>query len=162
MHPLAHPSGEIYRLHRRLLLNCLDGMDDATATRPLAPATNHAAFLALHLIEVRHWLLGNLLGRETTNPFAELSGGAQGIDDIPRFPTVKELNAAWEEVSDHLEGALEELGEEQLEAPVEPSFPVADGSLAGALAFLAQHEAYHVGQLALLRKGLGLGAMSYE
>ena len=39
---------------------------------------------------------------------------------------------------------------------------LSDTTFAGAITFLAQHESYHVGQLALLRKGLGLGPMSYE
>jgi hypothetical protein len=39
---------------------------------------------------------------------------------------------------------------------------VGDRTLLGALAFLAQHESYHVGQLALLRKYAGLPAMRYR
>jgi len=30
------------------------------------------------------------------------------------------------------------------------------------LTFLTQHDSYHVGQLALLRRYMGLSAMSYE
>jgi uncharacterized damage-inducible protein DinB len=41
------------------------------------------------------------------------------------------------------------------------ALPGADGTVLGALAFLAQHESYHVGQVALLRRQLGLPAMSY-
>jgi uncharacterized damage-inducible protein DinB len=38
---------------------------------------------------------------------------------------------------------------------------VSDGSVLGAVAFLAQHESYHMGQLGLLRKALGYPPMSY-
>jgi len=41
-------------------------------------------------------------------------------------------------------------------------FPVADPTRLGTLAFLAQHDTYHIGQLALLRRFVGLKAMSYR
>jgi membrane associated rhomboid family serine protease len=36
------------------------------------------------------------------------------------------------------------------------------GGILGGLFFLVQHESYHIGQMAILRKGLGYNAMSYE
>ena len=39
---------------------------------------------------------------------------------------------------------------------------VDDKTMLGLLAFLAQHDSYHVGQMAILRKAVGLQAMSYN
>ncbi len=50
-------------------------------------------------------------------------------------------------------------GELGRESPQE--FPVNDGSLLAGIAFLLAHEAFHIGQLAFLRKYVGLGPMSY-
>lgn len=160
MLPTLQASAEIYRLNQRLLLNCLDGMDDAAAQRRLAPDTNHAAFLALHLVDARCFLL-KMLGQEMEHPFGDEYEQAKGIDDIERFPTIEELRAAWKQVGGRLRSALESATEERLAAEPPFSFPVEDGTVAGGVIFLAQHETYHIGQLALLRKGLGLGPMSY-
>ncbi len=160
MHPLVRPVHEIFQLNERLVTNCLDGMDDETAQKRFAPSTNNAAFLALHLVDARHYVLG-LLGVESEHPFGSEYDEARGVDDVERFPTVAELRDAWQTVAGKLASALEEAAEEQLTADAPVGFPVADKSLAGGLAFLAQHESYHVGQLALLRKAHGLGAMSY-
>jgi uncharacterized damage-inducible protein DinB len=40
--------------------------------------------------------------------------------------------------------------------------PVADPSVLGALTFLLQHESYHVGQLAMLKKHLTGKPMKYS
>ncbi len=160
MLPNLLASAETCRLNDRLLLACLDGMDDAAAQKVLAPATNHAAFLALHLVDARCFLL-RMLGDEVEHPFGDEYDDAKVIDDIERFPTVDELRAAWQETGPRLASALEGMTGKRLAARPAFKFPVADPTLAGAVTFLAQHESYHVGQLALLRKGLGLGPMSY-
>ena len=158
---ILRASADTCKLNHRLLLACLDGMDDAAAQKVLAPGTNHAAFLTLHLVDARCFLL-KLLGEEIEHPFGDEYEDAKGIDDIERFPSVGELRAAWKQTGPLLRKALENMTEERLAAEPPFKFPVADRTCAGAVTFLAQHESYHVGQLALLRKGLGLGPMSYD
>ena len=80
----------IFRLNDRLFHNCLDALDDNAACVRPNDQTNSIAFVALHLVESRHF-------------------------------------------------AAKVLG----------------------IAFLAQHESYHAGQLALLRKYVGAPAMAY-
>ena len=41
-------------------------------------------------------------------------------------------------------------------------FPGVPATLLGAIAFLVQHESYHIGQLAFVRKYLGRPSMSYR
>ncbi len=160
MLPILQPSAETCRLNHRLLLACIDGMDDDTAQRVLVPNTNHAAFLVLHLVDARCFLL-KMLGEENEHPFGDAYKDAKSIDDIERFPTLDELRAAWKQTGRWMKNAFETVTEEQLAAEPPFAMPVADTTCAGAVTFLAQHESYHVGQLALLRKGLGLGPMSY-
>jgi len=159
MDPSLRAAACVFRLNHRLVLNCLDGMDDAVAQRRLTDGTSHAAFLVAHLAGARHFLLG-LLGVETEDPFPELAE-ARSIEDVERFPTVDELRAAWRDLGERLDAAWGELDEERLARDSPQEFPVEDGSLLGGIAFLAQHESYHLGQLAMLRKAHGLGPMSY-
>lgn len=160
MHPALKPLASLYRLNHRLVLNCLDGMDDATAQRRLTDDTSHAAFLMVHLTGARHFLL-RLLGEEIEDPFPELAA-ARSIEDIEHFPEVEELRSAWQQMNERLEQTFEGLDEARLTQRSPQEFPVDDASLLGGIAFLAQHESYHLGQVAMLRKAHGLGAMSYD
>lgn len=160
MHPVAAPLAAALRMHTRLYLNCLDGVDDEEAGRRPGERTNSLAFLALHLVDSRHFA-ARLLGVEAANPFAALLEGVSGIDGLARLPALAEIREAWGEVSAALEARLGTLTAEELGAPSPQRFPLDDPSLAGALAFLVTHDAYHVGQMALLRKYLGHAPMRY-
>ena len=161
MDPRATPLHAILRLNSRLLLNCFEGMDETTARQRPNARTNSAAFLACHLIDSRHYLL-SLLGRLGENPVARFVGSARSIDDVGALPPLADVRAAWRSVSTTLEACLAELSDAELTAPSPQRFPVEDRSLLGAVAFLLQHESYHVGQLALIRKYFGLPAMSWR
>jgi hypothetical protein len=151
----------ILALDTRLFRNCLDGVDDERARRRVGDATNSIAFVAGHLVESRHALAGGL-GVPGDSAVADLLRDARGIADLPELPTVAELLLEWDAVSGRLKHAVEAMDAAALDAPSPQRFPVADESWLGALAFLAQHEAYHIGQLALLRKHAGLPAMRYR
>jgi uncharacterized damage-inducible protein DinB len=48
-----------------------------------------------------------------------------------------------------------------LEEPNVHRFPLEDTSRLGLIAFLAQHDAYHLGQIGFIRRQLGKPPMSY-
>jgi uncharacterized damage-inducible protein DinB len=164
MEPRVTPLHAALELNTRLFLNCLDRVSDETArTRP-DENTNSIAYIALHMHDARHYL-AKYLGNEEPNPFKEITESAQGIDDITVYPSLAETRTAWMEISLVLERCLTELTEEQIDRqspPDAPAFPVDDKSILGGIAFLLQHEAFHIGQMALLRKQLGHPAMSWE
>lgn len=150
----------VARLNRRLLRNCLDGTEAVLWTRPL-DGVNALGFLALHLVDCRHFALG-LLGAPRTNPFAAAVEGVTSMADLRERPGLEALVAAWEEVSPALEAALEGVGAERLAAPVAQRFPLGEPTLGGALEFLLHHESYHVGQMAFVRRCFELPAMRYD
>jgi uncharacterized damage-inducible protein DinB len=160
MHPAVTPLATILRLNTELLLNCLVGLDDATATRRVTPATNSIAFLVAHLTDSRHFL-ASLIGAPLANPLADALAGARSLDDVARLPALAVLAEAWERVAAHLAVQVERLDTPALAAATPQRFPGGDGTVLGALAFLVQHDTYHLGQLALLRRQLGYPAMSY-
>jgi uncharacterized damage-inducible protein DinB len=154
------PVAEIYALDTTLLANCFTGVSDAQAATRVLVGTNSMAFVAAHVIDARFYA-ATLLGRTVPNPLEATLGAVERIEDVTSMPPAAELLEMWTSISNVLAGALESASAERLEAPSPRRFPVRDGSVLGALTFLAQHESYHVGQLALLRKALGHSPMSY-
>lgn len=159
MHPSVTPLAAQLRLQTQLLLNCLEGLDPAQAARRVTPTTNNVAFLTTHLLESRHFL-AETLGAPRPSPLPPAIANARSLDTAGPLPALEQLRAWWEAVSAHLAVAIERLDTAQLAAPG-PPLPGADGTRLGAAAFLVHHEAYHLGQLALLRRQLGGPPMSY-
>jgi hypothetical protein len=160
MHPAVTPLAAILRLNTELLLNCLVGLDDATANRRVTPGTNNILFLMAHLTDSRHYL-ATLIGAPLPNPLAELLAGARSLDDLATLPTLATLIEGWERIAAHLAVQIERLDTPALAGSTPARIPGGDGTVLGALAFLVQHDSYHLGQLALLRRQLGYPAMSY-
>lgn len=160
MDPSLRPLVAILEVNTRLFRNCLRDVDDQRALARIDGHTNHLAFLACHLVGARAYLAG-ALGGNGSDPFAELTGDARTIDEVPRFPPVAELLDAWALVTARLMDRVTRLGPVELQSRAPATFPVDDPTVLGMLAFLMQHDAYHVGQMALLRKHLGFGAMEY-
>ena len=161
MHPVAAPLAAGFRLHTRLFLNCLAGVDnDAAGTRP-NERTNSISFIALHLVDVRHYTVRYAGGSPRPHRFADLLAEVQSIEALATYPPLSEIRNAWIAASADLYLALEAIDEDALKSASPQRLPVEDGSVAGGLAFLLTHEGYHTGQMALLRKYLGRPAMAY-
>ena len=148
--PRVVPLHATLRLNTRLLLNCLDGLDDAVGI----------GFIAAHLVDARH-LLARVIGLDAAPPYGGALETARGIDDVAVVPRLSDTRRGWREISVRVEGALLHLGSDALDAPAPQRYPIDDRSVLGAIAFLVQHDGYHIGQLALIRKFLGAPAMRY-
>ena len=68
----------------------------------------------------------------------------------------------WERISAHVAVHIERLDTAQLAQSSSQKLPGSDGTLLGALAFLAQHESYHLGQIGILRRQRGCSPMQYR
>jgi uncharacterized damage-inducible protein DinB len=160
MDPRVAPLAAIFELNTDLLLNCLDGLSQPEAQHRLDGGGNSIIFLAAHLADTRHFLLGRL-GHPLTNPLSRYLADAQSIEDIGEWPALDEVRRAWLAVSAHLSEVLELLDAESIEKPGAHRFPIPDSTPLGMLAFLAQHDSYHLGQAAFIRRQLGKPAMTY-
>lgn len=147
-------------LHTRLFLNCLERMDDEAASLRVGGHTNSAAFVAAHLVDSRAWT-ARMLGVDIPPPFGGAVAYGSSMEAVQSMPTLAESTEEWLAVSALLEVRMQALTAADLAADAGLRFPIEDGSLAGALAFLLHHEAYHIGQLSLLRRAAGLPAMEY-
>jgi uncharacterized damage-inducible protein DinB len=150
---------EVLRLNTKLFRNCLDGLtDEQAAVRP-SPGTNSAAFIAAHVADSRYFIL-KVIGDARPSPLGPYLKGAKGIDDVKQCPPLAETLAAWTAASHAIRDRLAALTADELDASLTTRLPAVQTVL-GVLAFLVQHDSYHIGQLSLLRKYVGLPAMAY-
>jgi uncharacterized damage-inducible protein DinB len=155
------PLYDIYKLNSRLYLNCLDGMDDDRARWRPTDQTNSAAYLALHLVDTRYYLATHV-SMTLTNPFAAILKEARGIGDLKVLPKLDDVRAAWKHVTGETRVRLGQMTDADLDRVASAKLPTDDERTIGMLSFLMQHESYHIGQLGLLRKQMGLAAMAYR
>jgi uncharacterized damage-inducible protein DinB len=160
MDPQVAPLASLYELNTDLLLNCLDGLTDDEAQRRLEAGGNSVTFLAGHLTDTRHFLVTRL-GHTLFNPLAHYLADVRSIEEIRELPLLEEVRSAWQAVSTHLQAVLAELTTRELAERNVHRFPVDDTTRLGMIAFLAQHDSYHLGQIAFIRRQLGKPPMSY-
>jgi uncharacterized damage-inducible protein DinB len=161
MEPQLASLAAILDLNTDLLLNTLDGLGNDDGQARLPGGGNSLAFLAAHLTDTRHFL-AERIGHPVANPVAPYLAGARTIDDITEWPSLAELRDAWCAVSAHLHSTLARMSAADLAQANFDRFPLADGTRLGMIAFLVQHDSYHVGQMAFLRRQLGKSAMTYR
>ena len=122
--------------------------------RRAAGPTSSMLWIAGHITMARVMML-RLAGEEMPVEWSELFSRGARIEKPHLYPKIESIIEAWDRATDLLKSRLPELSEDQLDAASPREFPVPDRSLRGALAFLSYHEAYHIGQMGLLRKVLG-------
>jgi uncharacterized damage-inducible protein DinB len=135
--------------HGPAVAESLDGIDEATAAaRPLPDA--HSIWEIVH-----HLTTWNEVPRR------RLDGEwLENLPDERNWPPVEDASAsAWraslaalDDAHAALHARVLDLADDQLDDPVAGSDPTVRGMLLGVL----QHNAYHAGQIALLRKALAL------
>lgn len=155
------PVYEIFKLNSRLYLNCLADMDEDQARWRPTDATNSAAFVALHLLDSRY-AIARLIGLERISPFAAMTEGKRSINEMEAMPSLAEMKEAWKAVTGEMRERMKELTTDDLNRDTGTKAPIEDRTLLSVLAFYFQHDSFHLGQLALLRKQMGLQPMSYR
>ena len=160
MHESIRPLATIVSLNTRLFLNCLEEVNDRIAILRPNEKTNNLAFIALHLLDSRYYL-GQHIGLTARNPYATEMESVRSVKDLKTVPPLVDVKKHWQEISQLLLDGLAGLTEEDLQRRSTMQFPVDDHTLLGPIAFLVQHESYHIGQMALLRTYSYLPPMHY-
>jgi DinB superfamily len=135
-------------------------MTEESSRRRPSPTTNHAAYIAAHVADSRYFLL-KILDAEQPSPLEPYIGSARCLDDVQHWPTLAETQAAWTHAGHALRERLDAMTGAEWDVACSPPFLGEGASRLSGLSFLAQHEAYHIGQLSLLRTFVGLPAMKY-
>ncbi|NRB53480.1 MAG: DinB family protein [Saprospiraceae bacterium] len=151
-----------FHLQTRLFENVVKGFREEHLHERLDGITNHVAWITGHLVSGRY-LAAFVLGVPAREPYPELFAKGKGLDENIRYPSLEELTKDWPTISEKLLARLENLTEIELnsEAPVPSPMTPRNQTLRGFITFISHHEAYHIGQLGILRRYFDLEAMSY-
>ncbi len=161
MDPRCVPLAVIAELNGRLFRSCCDQVTDAVAGGRLSDGTSSFLFVACHIVDARSYIVG-LVGGAADLPLVARLRSVEKIEDLPAPPTVAELLEAWNVLAPSFLICLPRLSAQDLDRKSGDKIPVGDGSILGTLTFLLQHESYHLGQLAMLKKHLTGSAMKYS
>lgn len=151
-----------FDLHTRLFNNVLESVSDTESNARNSEHVNHMKWVAGHLLNTRLDTIAKMTGSSPDTSYGTQFGRGVALDPYATYPPIEEITTKWNAASSTIGNNFDYIPEEVLasEAPVKT--PVADETMRGLLAFLVSHEAYHIGQLSILRKLVGKDAMSYK
>jgi hypothetical protein len=158
-----------FDLHNLLYNNVIADISDAESNKCVADPMNGVKWLAGHLLWAQH-NLANIAGVKLDLPwrdhFHTKQGGSPEDFNAPKseLPTLQQVKDKWNEFALLIRTGLENLPDEALNTVIEVKHPIApfDNTLAGLWAFINHHQAYTIGQIGILRRGLGKEAMKYS
>ena len=157
---LSH-SALILNLNERLFINSLAGVTDEQAKQRLSNHNNPLNWLATHTAWARYNMAA-MLGKPGNNPYNGLFENFKPFEESMKFDSLEKIQEEWNKASALLKEGLASVSEEHLASDAPFKNPTGDSSIGGTIAFLAQHESYDIGQMALLKKFLTKEAMSYN
>lgn len=158
-----------YDLHDVLFNNVIADISDEESNQCIADPMNSVKWLAGHLL----WANANFANiggvkidvKWRDHFYTKEGGGPEDFNAPPSpLPTLDEIRQKWNADTIVLRKALESLPEEALNKAIDIKHPILpfDNTLGGLWAFINDHQAYHIGQIGILRRALGKGAMSYS
>ena len=157
-----------FALHTRLFNNVLEGVEESLAGKRMTEEVNHLQWIAGHLTNARY-NYAPMIGLNDTFPYKELymdptapPPNNRAINASIKYPSLSEILKCWNDYSPAFVEAISKLSDVQLSAELPFGTPINDKTMLGFLGFLTSHESYHIGQMSIIRKYLGLGAMSYK
>ena len=156
-----------FELQTRLFNNVLEGIEDMKGSKRLSDEVNHLQWIAGHLTNSRYGLAQGLGIRvifpykeQYTDP-SEPPPHNRAISASVKYPSLTEIKKSWNDLAAAFTEKISGLSDEQLTSGI--PFPVPTGkTFQDLLSFIASHESYHIGQMSIIRKSLGLSAMSYK
>ncbi len=149
-----------FNLQTRLFKNVTQEVTEANANKAMNENTNHMAWLVGHTVSTRFMLAG-ALGLKVQEPFASFFENGKGIDRTAKYPSMKELIADWNSISEKITAVLAGLSEEAINTKMPRPVPTGE-ALGDFISFIMHHEAYTIGQLGIYRRFYGMEAMKYN
>ncbi len=155
MIPLLEPIVASLGTTNMLLPLVLNDLSDETARQRTRDGEGPSiAWEVGHLLDFRYQMLASL-GAEKERPFA-IDFIQTPASDGQDYPTLSELREVWDQLRAELEAALDAATERSIRQLMPKGGPHGEQAVLGWVVFLAWHEAYHMGAIGAIRKGLGL------
>jgi len=151
-----------FDLHTRLFNNATAGISDGESNTRNDDHVNHVKWIAGHLLNTRLGSFSKVAGLQPDDIYAAQFGRGNSLDVNASYPSLDEIRNKWNQVSAGISNGINNIPDTVLQAPSNAQVPIADTTVNGLVSFLVSHEAYHIGQLGILRKLMGKEAMSYN
>ena len=162
LHVLFSRAGSVFErlfdVNTRLYRNALDDVSDERFSARLNDRTNSMQWVCGHLALTRAGMAA-LIGAA---PDGSMKRFWTDFDPAADYPDRDAILRAWDQATERLRERLAVITWADLAKPTPPTYPGTEAAIRDALAFLAEHESYHVGQLGFLRKAHGYDAVSYD
>ncbi len=161
-----------FDLQHKLYNNVLSDFTDEETDRRLHDdkKMNHVKYIAGHLVNAQY-VFASLAGVEMERKWDELFAGRQRTkarDDIS-YPSIGTIKTEWNDIYDEIRDRLEQFSDDDLNRippkPLDKIFEddaIIDNTVGGLWAFFNNHQAYHIGQIGILRRGFGKAPMKYD
>ncbi|MGS2764220.1 DinB family protein [Sinomicrobium sp. M5D2P9] len=164
-----------FDLHHRLFNNVLEDLTDEETNTRINGNTkmNHIKYIAGHLMSAQYGFayLAGLHPEEKWNALFSPTSGSRAMDNMT-YPDISEIVYEWNRLYKDIRRGLEQVPNDILHHLPPPPMngiigdttlsTIFENTIAGLWAFFNHHQAYHIGQIGILRRGLGKSAMRYD
>ena len=157
--PAAAPLMLIFDMNTALLTKAFDGVGDDHLWHRTSRDNNPMLWIAGHMVGTRALML-QLLGNPIDTGWGPLFARGVSVGEEEKYPTKAAVMAMHAEVAGRVQATLAGLPATLLarEATAGPK-PGSVRTVGDQLGFFALHDSYHLGQLAYIRKALGLSSL---
>ena len=151
---VAAPIAMMFRINTDLVSRAIESLTDEELWQRPTDRSNPMLWIAGHVVQTRAAML-KLLGEPFDTGWGDLFNRGAALQEPTRYPKRGDIERVMGDTTVRLQSKLAALDDQQLANPATgPSLPGAK-TVADQIAFFAFHEAYHVGQLAYIRKAIG-------
>jgi len=157
-----------FALHTRLFNNVLEGVEESQGAKRMSEHVNHLQWIAGHLTNARY-NYAPMVGLIEIFPYKELYTDTtapppnnRAIDASLKYPSLGEILKYWNSYAPAFVEAVSKLSDTQTATELPFGTPIGDKTMLGFFGFLVSHESYHIGQMSIIRRYLGLDPMSYK
>ena len=140
---------ELLKLNSKLFEERIAPLTNEQALYRGSGHTNPILWIVGHLVNSRVYML-ELLGDKRDYSWGTSFKEAYSPGRI--YPSLSALSEVWQEVSQEIFNKLPAASHEALNAEISYSLPQGIKTVRGAFVFWLYHEAWHIGQIAFLRR----------
>jgi len=154
-HPALKTAAFIFAANDSLADRTFQGVAPGLLWKQPMPQTNSMLWIYAHMVVVRARLL-SALGDSYDTGFGDMFGRGATLQDPAGYPGFEKILQTSRELNARLFTRLAALTDADIARPASGQLPPAVQTVGDQIAFIALHDSYHVGQLAYVRKALGL------
>ena len=133
-----------FKMNTRLVKNVVAGISDEEAAKRPMPDSNPMVWIVGHIVHMRYSIA------QQESPLGEVFSHGKELDTTP-MPPLSEIMGHWDDISDKMCTALENMPEDALESKPPMELPIPNNhTTRSMMAFFCHHEALHLGQAGYL------------